>query len=1856
MGDQPWLDDLSDDWVLTPDKPTPISPAPAAASATSSPAESHSSVYKNSPSRIPIITRRLAKQESPADEKKKVTRPCHFYRREPPTPKTPRTPKTPSKLRSPVPDKTSRSPRPSLPSARKPKSTMGTRSPLRSVSNVSSPSSQHDTVQVRPKKGKEKETTTPEWQKRLIQGELPSGEQRDLFAPIGLESVFKPPTPGSDTTQKGAFAKMKPADDLWDFSNRSSARKHTRKPSRLSIEVTERESDDSPLQKPKPPAPEVVRRNPKQPIESPTPSPKGTVQKKKVPDTGPPGDSNDGPHNSQIDNRMRTVSGLEDLRNEGITPIMFTRVNTLEGEATAEVIKSALKQVTNKLERLSVGARERPDSRASDSVLLHQQSEIPEMLPEDDLFDATSHSLPQDLSTGTLDYRGRGPFGNVRGEQYLSEASFPRRQLSPSSFPSQRFSPFLPSNSRIRSSPPFYNKMPHVVDPPTLPRPSSAHVGAPPTGRSSGSNAMGIPSSGSPLKLFGTHDTFTNNRLLRRMSQFEETFGDLSEEDEPVSPSETARRKGESRSFLSVRQDTPGDRSTKRHDRPRSRNMMKPRINRFGDGELDNFDFSDTSPYEPKFLNNDLADSSLRPSPRQTVSAKRQPHRNSALKNYSRDSDLHGDNPTKASNNRSEPTADHNDVDDTEEFEKHGTTDTPAKDPNPKRRRTILSLGSSGGDKYDLRDGMHEPADNMSLLQRSLMQHGMDYGDEESLLRPQSSSRPRTPTPSQIRSSLRKRSSSNREGIFDDSNGRMGQKSPTGASVPMLKVTGVDEQVRKGSITTQDFLNEATKIMDIIRAKGKPAVALSSVEESDMEAQNEQESYEDESTREEFSRPPSREGVDIRKLREPTKPNPRVLSHLKKYQEQDDADFDVNTSVMSLQLEKGETTVALPEKHAHRQQQISQRAREAHLGQSAHPDDLLDNDARPPLTIDTQMSSKSFSSRSIPTTSSFSSHAKGMLSSDQVSHLIPEQVNGFTYDRSKHQWVKEKPRRSPEKPKNDDSEEDPFKDIPDLSVDELQEMIKARNLSSPEKTRGQSADEGQGHITSSSSIKTSPFKPGSEAQGTDGPSASGSTVRSKMTRFTSSIPNSETRATSWDGDEPNDTEPSSEVEHEIQLHEGRLSKPPRNQRDVNHQARVVTISFSSPLVSHIVYGDDEHSAKSSQVNADGFEKGVGVTSSTTRLLPTRSSQLIPHRNSLEGRSFLRHSISRIDERGEEVDGSGSLLPRDPGTLDSVPVTEETENSLVHLSRTGHDTTYSFHLSPLPDFTLNQFDQSLHLEVSYIAQRTQSTSLRQVHGTFALATEDLVKHLTEAEPFEPYWDHVRRLILRDKGLTTLHKLNDFCPRLEDLDVSDNEIGQLSGVPTTLRTLRIPRNRLSSLTAWGHLINLQYLDVSNNELESLDGFGSLIHLRELKADGNHIRNLDGVLDLNGLLSLKLSHNSLTAVDFGAAELTRLQELDLSHNQLVSVRHLDLLPSLSKLDLSDNYVKKINLSAPLPSLESLKLANNQLQNLDVSMLQSLVLLYLDQNYLSTISGLERCRGLEILSVREQNLGDQKDRCFDLDLGKIKDIRKVYLSSNKLSTRALQPSSPLLSLQLLDAASCCLHTLPGGFSSNFPNIKVLNLNFNSLSDITELVGLNCLSRLGVAGNSIARLRKLCQVLSLMGRTKKGQECSLHKVDLRGNPLTVRFYPPAVTGNGRLEDKRKQGAISEGDEHQSKAPLDLRSALACMGPHEGVLRSPLWEAHEEAYPERELEINDPYTLPPADPSADRKYLSHLDEGTRLRRKVFELMLYAGTGGSVKFLDGLEFRPVLVEGSDMDHAWSKLEKLGVLKKKKAITQ
>jgi Leucine-rich repeat (LRR) protein len=336
-------------------------------------------------------------------------------------------------------------------------------------------------------------------------------------------------------------------------------------------------------------------------------------------------------------------------------------------------------------------------------------------------------------------------------------------------------------------------------------------------------------------------------------------------------------------------------------------------------------------------------------------------------------------------------------------------------------------------------------------------------------------------------------------------------------------------------------------------------------------------------------------------------------------------------------------------------------------------------------------------------------------------------------------------------------------------------------------------------------------------------------------------------------------------------------------------------------------------------------------------------------------------------------------------------------------------------------------------------------------------------------------------------------------------------------------------------------------------------------------------------------------------------------------------------------------------------LRLSNNRLSKFDAGVFPSLTLLYLDKNCLSMVDGLGRCTHLEVLSLREQTSlqATEPAPVLHIDIGDLKDIRKLFLSSNRLSERILSPSMPALNLQLLDIAACGLDGLPTHFGKSFPNLRVLNLNFNALTELAGMAGMNGLGRLTLVGNRVRRLRTLCQIISKLGRTGRYDHSSLKTIDLRGNPLTVGFYPPAVLGSGnntkKLESTRKRADSQEGQDE------NRHTALATFGHCADIALPDLASELSKIDSDPGVEIDDPYTIPPADVEADRKYRTRLDESTRVRRMVLELMLYAGSGGAIRVLDGLQLRPILEdEKAAMDRVWDKLEDLGVLKKKAGV--
>ncbi|KAK4699944.1 protein NUD1, partial [Phenoliferia sp. Uapishka_3] len=385
-------------------------------------------------------------------------------------------------------------------------------------------------------------------------------------------------------------------------------------------------------------------------------------------------------------------------------------------------------------------------------------------------------------------------------------------------------------------------------------------------------------------------------------------------------------------------------------------------------------------------------------------------------------------------------------------------------------------------------------------------------------------------------------------------------------------------------------------------------------------------------------------------------------------------------------------------------------------------------------------------------------------------------------------------------------------------------------------------------------------------------------------------------------------------------------------------------------------------------------------------------------------------------------------------------------------------------------------------------------------SFGVSRDRLVQYITDAEPFTPNWEGLRSINLARKGAESLVRLKDFLPNLDEADLSENEISFLTGVPSTVRTLLLPHNRISSLTSFGHLRNLERIDMSNNHIDSVGQLSCLVHLRELKADNNKIKDLGGLADIDGLVRLSLKGNCIESVDFSATNWTRLEMLNLSRNKITDLRNIERMQNLSLLNLDYNNLSSLEPTGSMPRLRVLRLCSNNLETLDISFAPKLRTLFVDSSRLGAIDGTDRLRKLENLSVR-----DQGGAALSLPMHEVRDVKRLYLSGNPLPPSF--PSAKFFNLVYLELAMCGITSLPTDLAALVPNVRVLNLNFNFIDDLRPLAGLSRLRKLTILGARLHKCRPVAEVLQTM--------VELESVDLRTNPLTLPFYAPLVLQQG---------------------------------------------------------------------------------------------------------------------------------------------
>lgn len=665
------------------------------------------------------------------------------------------------------------------------------------------------------------------------------------------------------------------------------------------------------------------------------------------------------------------------------------------------------------------------------------------------------------------------------------------------------------------------------------------------------------------------------------------------------------------------------------------------------------------------------------------------------------------------------------------------------------------------------------------------------------------------------------------------------------------------ETVRKGSVTTQDFLDQADAVMDRIRGRGIRGCA----------SEDDSSYYDDNSIMTSPGRgasvvasSPLRNEVEVPRIRIATMDNMREVES-----------FDGKQDTVKTQASSG----------SHRSRSSTVEIISPHDGVMGH-------------------------------------------------HLVQKNTGEMTFDRDKMAWVKrDRSRSRPVSPEKEESlllkvdDSDPFIGISDLSVDS-QEEARALELarknwegmaSDGEKSglwrssRVMATDEDEDeeeHIGDETWDRQNWFGDAPGVERERGPSTvgSGSERSSRSTRPGSGA---ETRTTSYGSEENKgkvvDKQEDEDDELEVsRAEEAESSGPLRRTRNSyaedysspNSATILRQTAPSSPADLPVLWSDDGGDTDN---GIDGFLDHGSLRQPRRNSSRSFSSggtyRGAARRRSSGAKNFVGRPISRITEEEEDdhlppppspvmqdiqrelsrISLSGALTPLRSPFLSGVSMAANMELSTnTRALRDRRDS--SFQLAPLADLSY-QFETTetlINLELSFFATRRgrASAGTREIEESFSIARDNLLKCLTDVEPYEPYWDHMKVLNLAGRKVETLFTLNDWMPRVEELDASNNELGQLSGVSDSVTDLKVMGNCLSGLTHWGHLVNLQYLDVSRNGLESLDGLRGLRHLREVRADDNVIENIDGVLGMDGLGVLRARRNRLVEVRFEKASM--------------------------------------------------------------------------------------------------------------------------------------------------------------------------------------------------------------------------------------------------------------------------------------------------------------------------------------------------------------------------------------------------
>ena len=393
--------------------------------------------------------------------------------------------------------------------------------------------------------------------------------------------------------------------------------------------------------------------------------------------------------------------------------------------------------------------------------------------------------------------------------------------------------------------------------------------------------------------------------------------------------------------------------------------------------------------------------------------------------------------------------------------------------------------------------------------------------------------------------------------------------------------------------------------------------------------------------------------------------------------------------------------------------------------------------------------------------------------------------------------------------------------------------------------------------------------------------------------------------------------------------------------------------------------------------------------------------------------------------------------------------------------------------------------------------TRMTDLRFLDlGNNALTAVDLSGQRTSVGENErtsklyALWLHGNRLTSIDlSGLSALRDRTDGTshPNYVSLRLDRNRLTSVTGLnelPREVWSLRLEHNQLTALDLRG-AEHLHYLYLNNNPISStsdLAGFSGLTDLRRL-----HLYEADlSSIDLSPFSRLErafLNDNHLSSID--VTGLDSILRLWLRGNRLTRIDGLqDIGDTIVALNLRTNRLASIDLSG-LRGVRQLYLSDNQLTSIDVSSLNRLEVLWIDNG----VNPSYGSRPDPAYQNRIAALGQLPRSLTDLRLTRLPlaspvsvaartGLRKLYVSGGQIS--GLSEVSGLTGLTELGLVDMGLTSADLSGLSRLAALERLDLRDNLITDVSSLASFSRMVRLRLDENTIRDIAPLSVMAGL--------------------------------------------------------------------------------------------------------------------------------------------------------------------------------